>query len=145
MNGSLPTIEALKGQAKRLRVALEADGQQVGHSKALELLARQNGYRDWNTLHAAVGNQRLQNPLTVGERVRGTYLGQAFEGEVTGLSTLSKPGRFRVTLEFDDAVDVVAFDSFSNFRKRVSCVIDRTGVTIEKTSDGRPQLQVHLS
>lgn len=145
MNGSLPTIEALKSQAKRLRVALGADGRQIGHGDALELLARQYGYRDWNTLYAAIGNQPPANPLTVGERVCGNYLGQAFEGKVKGLSTLATPGRFRVTLEFDEAIDVVAFDSFSNFRKRVSCVIDRTGVTTEKTSDGRPHLQVHLS
>ena len=145
MNGFLPTIETLKSQAKRLRVALKADGRQIGHGDALELLARQHGYRDWNTLHAAIGNQMPPHPLFVGERVRGQYLGQAFDGEVKGLSVLATPGRYRVTFEFDEAVDVVAFDSFSNFRKRVSCIIDRAGVTMEKTSDGRPHLQVHLS
>ena len=61
MNGSLPlpSIEALKGQAKRLRARLELDGITIGHGKSLELFARQYGYKDWNTLHAAVGNRPL--------------------------------------------------------------------------------------
>lgn len=145
MKGSLPlpSIEALKDQAKRLRAKLEADGEPIGHSKSLELLAHQYGYKDWNTLHAAVGNRPPPAPVTLGARVRGYYLGQAFEGEVIGVQTLT-PGRYRVTLDFDEPVDVVTFDSFSAFRRRVSCVVDRTGRTAEKTSDGRPHLQLRL-
>ena len=52
------------------------------------------------------------------------------------------PGRFRVTLQFDQPVDAVAFASVSAFRKRVSCVVDRTGASAEKTGDGRPQLHL---
>ena len=41
-----------KTHARRLREALAADGIAVSHGKALELVARQNGARDWNTLSA---------------------------------------------------------------------------------------------
>jgi hypothetical protein len=145
MNGyhPLPSIETLKEQAKRLRATLEAAGQPTGHSRSLELLAHQYGYKDWNTLHAAVGN-RPRNPVSVGTRVQGQYLGQAFAGEVLGVRVLGVPGRFRVTFDFDEPVDVVTFASFSNFRRRVSCVIDETGVTAEKTSDGEPHLKLQL-
>ncbi len=145
MNDSLtlPSIEALKDQAKRLRTKLDSDGAPISHSRSLELMAHQYGYKDWNTLHATVGNQPPPCPVAVGTRVRGHYLGQAFAGDVIGVQVLT-PGRFRITFNFDEPVDVVTFESFSNFRKRVSCVIDRTGTTAEKTSDGRPQLQLEL-
>lgn len=143
MNGSLPTIDNLKSQAKRLRSELAASGTDIAHAKALEILAHQHGYKDWNTLHAAVGN-RPTCPVALGARVRGHYLGQAFEGEVIGIQALSQPGRYRVTFKFDEPVDVVTFESFSAFRQRVSCTIDERGVTAEKTSNGRPQLQLDL-
>jgi hypothetical protein len=143
MNGlPLPSLEELKQQARRLRDSLEAAGTPVGHSKALELLAHQLGYRDWNTLHAAVGNRPPPSPVAVGERVRGVYLGQPFTGEVIGVQVVGPHHRFRVAFEFDEPVDVVTFDSFSNFRRRVSCTIDGKGVTSEKTSDGQPHMML---
>ncbi|MFC6713246.1 glyoxalase superfamily protein [Branchiibius cervicis] len=42
-----------KQLASRLRAALATDGVEVSHSRALELVAAQHGYRDWNTLVAA--------------------------------------------------------------------------------------------
>ena len=72
----------------------------------------------------------------------GHYLGQGFEADVIGVQILATPGRYRITLDFDEPVDVVTFASFSSFRKRVSCVIDRHGVTAEKISDGRPHLRL---
>ena len=144
MEEPFPTLETLKDQARRLRASLAADGQTVGHGKSLELLAHQYGYRDWNTLRAAVRNRPPTSPVVVGARVQGRYLGQSFRGDVIGVAVLSAPGRFRVVLHFDEPVDVVTFDSFSAFRQRVSCVIDRTGTTAEKTTDGRPHLQLYL-
>lgn len=141
---SLPTIEAAKAQAKRLRATLAADGTSVGHSRSLEMLAHQYGYKDWNTLHAAIGNRPPPSPLAIGQRVRGRYLSQPFEGEVIGVLALATEGRYRVTLQFDEPVDVVTFDSFSAYRGRVTCTIDRTGKTAEKTSDGRPHLELAL-
>lgn len=141
---SLPSIEALKVQAKRLRAKLASQGAPIGHGAALEVLAHHYGYKDWNTLRAAVGKRPPPCPVTLGARVRGHYLAQAFVGQVIGVQALSPPGSFRVTLDFDEPVDVVTFDSFSAFRKRVSCVIDAAGVSAEKTSDGRPHLQLRL-
>ena len=144
MNGSLPTLETLKDQARRLRAGLDADGMPIAHSKSLELLAHQYGYKDWNTLHAAAGNRPPAAPVAPGERVRGSYLGQRFEAEVIGGARLTAPDRVRITLHFDQPVDVVTFDSFSAFRQRVSCTVDRTGKTAEKTSDGRPHLELDI-
>ena len=145
MTLNLPSLEALKAQAKRLRAELESDGHAVSHSRSLELLAHQYGFRDWNGLHAALGNRaRSGPPVTLGERVSGRYLGQAFAGEVIGVQALSPPDRYRVTVTFDEPVDVVTFDSFSAFRKRVSAVVDRDGASAEKTSNRLPQMQLDL-
>lgn len=140
----LPSIEALKQQAKRLREELTADGSVINHSRSLELLAHQHGYKDWNTLHAAVGNRPPENPVAPGQRVSGHYLGQPFAGEVRALETYSETDRFRIVLHFDEPVDVVTFDSFSAYRQRVSCFIGRDGMTVEKTSNGEPQLRLQL-
>lgn len=139
----LPSIDTLKDQAKRLRARFADEMQPVSHSRALELIAAQYGFRDWNTLHAAVGNRPPLNPWMLGSRVRGTYLGQPFDAEVIGVQALtSQPGRYRMTLHFDTPVDVVTFDSFSAFRQRVNCTVDETGRTLEKTSNGRPHLEL---
>lgn len=145
MSDTLPTLEALKAQAKRLRASLAGDGQVVGHSRALELIAAQHGYRDWNTLHAALGNSAAAGPpVAIGERVSGRYLGQAFDGKVVGIQSLTPPDRYRVTVDFNQPVDVVTFDSFSAYRKRVSSIVDRSGVSAERTSNGQPQMQLDL-
>ncbi|MES5099347.1 glyoxalase superfamily protein [Agrobacterium sp. BA1120] len=139
----LPSLDSLKDQAKRLRASLSQEGQTISHSRALELVAVQFGYRDWNTLHAAVGNRPPFNPYMLGSRVSGFYLGQPFTGSVLGVQSLGgDPERYRLTLHFDDPVDVVTFDSFSAFRQRVHCNVDTTGRTAQKTSNGRPQVEL---
>ena len=139
----LPSLDALKDQAKRLRARFAAEGETVLHARALELVAAQYGYRDWNTLHAAVGNRPPLDPWMLGSRVRGHYLGQPFDANVLGVQAVgSQPGRYRLTLHFDEPVDVVTFESFSAFRQRVHCTIDGTGRTVEKTSNGRPHLEL---
>ncbi|MGF1621671.1 MAG: glyoxalase superfamily protein [Rhodomicrobiaceae bacterium] len=146
MNGSptLPSLDELKGQAKRLRDSLARDGANVSHGRVLELLAHQHGYKDWNTLFAATGNRPASCTVDLGARVRGEYLGQPFAAEVIAVSRLGQDERYRVTLTFDEPVDVVKFASFSAFRRRVSCVVNRAGVTAERTSDGRPHLRLAL-
>ncbi len=137
------TVAQLKQQAKRLRSSLEADGVVVTHSQSLELLARQLGHRDWNTAHAAAGNTKPACPVGLGQTVEGRYLSRNFKGEVIGIKAIA-PSRFRVTFNFDEPVDVVTFDSFSAFRKRVTCTIDGRGKTTEKTSDGLPHMELRL-
>lgn len=137
----LPSLDELKAQAKRLRAVLDSSGQPVSHSQSLELLARQHGHRNWNSLHAAIGNRPPPAPVALGDRVRGRYLTQPFAGRVIAVQELTE-GRYRVTFDFDEPVDVVTFASFSAFRRRVSCTLDRHGRTAERTSDGRPHLQL---
>lgn len=138
MTRSLPTIAQAKLQAKLLRAKLSEDGVTITHSKSLELLAQQYGYHDWNTLFAMLGN-RPDVVWNVGERVRGHYLGQSFTAEIVAVERQAE-GWFRLALELDEAVDVVTFDSFSNFRKRIRGVVGPSGASREKTSDGQPHL-----
>ncbi len=141
---SLPSLNELKAQAKRLRHELDAGGTPVNHSRTLELMAHQYGYKDWNTLHAALGNQPPPPPVALGRRVSGRYLGQAFDGEVIAVRAMDDGNHYRITLAFEEPVDVVTFESFSAFRQRVSATIDRRGVTVEKTSDGQPHMVLSL-
>ena len=140
----LPSLENLKQQAKRLRAQLEGDGPAISHSKTLELLAHQYGYKDWNTLHAAIGNQPPGPQVVLGGRVSGHYLGQPFTGEVISVSALSHSERFRVTINFDKAVDVVKFEGMSNMRKRVTSEIGLDGLSIEKTTQDGAMMQLDL-
>ncbi len=142
MNGSiqLPSLESLKSQAKQLRNALQTEGNPVSHSKSLELLASQFGYRDWNTLHAAVGNQPPPPPITLGQRVSGKYLGRSFDGEVISITARQSTGRYRATVLFDEPVDVVRFEGMTNLRRRVRFDLNEAGKCADKTSDGVPHV-----
>ena len=82
--------------------------------------------------------------MRIGEQVSGHYLGQKFTGRVIGLCSLATANRYRVTIRFDEPVNVVTFDSFSAFRHRVQSVIDDTGTALQNTSNGRPHLQLDL-
>jgi hypothetical protein len=140
-----PSIDDLKAQAKRLRSAMEASGTQVSHSAALELIARQHGVRDWNTLSALAArpNAAPVALLAVGARISGRYLDQPFTGKVLALGELSG-GLHKLTIHFDEPVDVVTFESFSAFRQRVNAQIDENGVSPRKTSNGLPQLVLDI-
>ena len=138
MDKFLPNLEAAKAQARGLRADLAHRGQAVSHSQALELVARSWGKPDWNTLHAAIGNAP-RAPVAVGQIVPGRYLKQAFLAEVTAVREISK-GAWELVLEFDTPVDVVVFDSFSNFRRRVTKQVAADGTSVEVTSDGVPHL-----
>ncbi|PTW62816.1 hypothetical protein C8N35_101864 [Breoghania corrubedonensis] len=153
---TLPTLDDAKRQAKRLRGDLAASGTDLSHGRALELIAHQHGYRDWNTFHAAIGNgpppeavlspERTGSPVQVGESVRGTYLGQPFSGSIVSVHMLGRTDgaatRYRVEVDFDEPVDVVTFDSFSSFRKRVNATLDSNGVTAARTSNGEPHMRL---
>ena len=142
MTGVLPTHDGAKAQAKALRAKLQAEGREIGHGQALELIAASHGFKDWNTLHAAIGNGP-HPPVAVGQVVEGQYLGQPFLAEVLGVQVLS-PGRYQVTLHLDQAVDVVTFDSFSNFRRRIHKTLGSDGRSFDCTSDGVPHLVLGL-
>ncbi|RYG98330.1 MAG: hypothetical protein EON57_12710 [Alphaproteobacteria bacterium] len=137
----LPSLDVLKDQAKRLRDTLGRQGTAINHSKALELIAAQYGFRDWNTLMGAIGNGPPARSYNIGDHVIGHYLGQMFTGTIIAVQTLTNAhGRYRVTFDFDEPVDVITFESWSAFRKRVTCTLDEEGRTVEKTSNGRPHM-----
>lgn len=139
----IPSLDAIKDQARRLRSRLMEEGHSITHSRSLELIAVQHGFRDWNTLHAALGNRPGIENLHPGSRVRGRYLGQPFSAKLLGIEMRGAAAdRFRVVLELDEAVDVVTFDSFSAFRKRVTGIIGGDGMSRERTSNGLPQLEI---
>lgn len=140
MNTQLPSAAQAKDQAKRLRAKMAEDGASIGHAKSLELVAHQHGFRDWNTMFAAIGNGPSKG-WAVGDKVSGTYLSQRFTGHVVSIS-ITKPGWFRLELQLDEAVDVVTFDGFSNFRSRIRGVIGPKGHSLERTSDGQAHLQI---
>lgn len=137
------SLEDLKQQAKSVRRSLDHSGQVISHSRSLEVIAHQYGYRDWNTLYAALGN-RSPTPLQIGQIVSGTYLGQKFSGEIIALRMIAGGQNYRVTVRFEEPVDVVTFDSFSAFRRQVNATIDQYGRTIEKTSNGAPQMVLNM-
>lgn len=134
------TIDDAKHQAKALRAALAQKGTAISHSEALELIARQHGARDWNTLHARLARHEPRAELTLGEQVRGRYLGQPFAGQIIGLSGSVK--HRHISIRFDMPVDVVSFESFSNLRRQIRATIDEHGRSHRNTSDGQPQLIV---
>ncbi|RGP35532.1 glyoxalase superfamily protein [Pseudotabrizicola alkalilacus] len=134
------TIDEAKAQAKALRAGLLTQGTPISHAQALELVAKQQGAKDWNTLHARLALRNTPPELALGDRVRGRYLGQPFAGKVVGLS--GPAGHRQVEIRFDAPVDVVKFESFSNLRHQVRATIDENGRSHRHTSDGVPQLIV---
>lgn len=68
-----------KSMASRPRERLAANGTEITHSQALEIVAAQLGYRDWNTCAAAPTSG--PEPITIpilrtfpGEEARPFYL-----------------------------------------------------------------------
>lgn len=141
---NLMSLDTLKSQARALRQALAATGHTVSHSQSLELLARQMGHRDWNTLYANVGNTP-SSPYALGQRVRGAYLGQPFTGEIIGLREIADGSRYHLTLRFDEPVDVIRFEGMSNLRRQITATVNHEGITAEKTSNGKPHLVLDLT
>ena len=142
MSRSLPSLAGAKALAKSLRLEKAKGGNEMSHAAALELIAHQHGYRDWNAFHAAIRDLAPEAWQT-GGRVSGRYLSQPFTATVASCEAL-KPGWFRLVLDLDEAVDVVRFESFSNMRKQLRVVVGPNGETKERTSDGVPHLILNL-
>jgi len=132
-----PQTLRYKDQAKTLRRELSAAGNPITHSAALELVAKQNGARDWNTLAATA----YTPAPVVGGPVTGRYMGHAFTGIVKSLAQVGTA--HRISIQLDDPIDVVAFDSFSALRSRITATINAQGISQGHTSDGVPHLVVH--
>ncbi len=141
MSSPITNREQAKARAREIRAERARAGDPVSHSQALELVARELGYRDWNTASARLSNEP-EVPLQVGDLVSGRYLKQPFTGRVLAVKELYGGAAFEVTIHFDEAVDVVAFDSFSNLRTRVTITVSAAGVSQARTSDGAPHIIV---
>lgn len=138
----LPSRSALKTQARRLRDSLSDQGTIITHARALEMVARQWGYRDWNTLSAAAP---ADTPLwQIGQKVAGRYLGHPFSGRISAIQ-MKGTDHAHLVLDFDQPVDVVASPRFSALRRRVRCTVNALGRTVEKTSDGQPHVQLNTA
>ncbi len=141
-NTQIPTRDALKAQAKRLRSDLAERGQALSHAQALEAIAHQWGARDWNTLSASAAD--VHPGWAPGQRLSGRYLGHAFQGEVKAARQQAN-GYWALTLRFDTAIDVVASQHFSSFRRQVSATVNAKGVSPQKTSDGQPHMVLDIT
>ena len=116
----------------------------MSYSQALEAVARQHGYKDWNTIFAACGNAPSGPPWQVGQIVTGAYLGKPVRGTIKSLRQLADGRMFRVSLDLDQPVNVSAFDSFDVMRRRLSATLNRKGETVEKITSGTPQLKLDV-
>lgn len=139
MTRDLPSLVEAKAAARRLRA--EA-GDVIAHGQALDLVARRHGFRDWNGLAAAVGSGPPR-AWAVGGRVAGRYLGHPFTARVVAVEPI-RTGWWRIALHFDEPMDVVASEHFSNLRSRITAVVGPAGASRERTSDGRPHLVVEI-
>ncbi|WP_417587958.1 glyoxalase superfamily protein [Pararhodobacter oceanensis] len=139
---SLQSVKDAKSQAKILRKALSAQGTSITHAQALELIAQQNGARDWNTLQAKLSRSEPQ-AFHLNDQVRGQYLGQAFTGRIVALSKLGP--NTQLSLRLEAPVDAVQFESFSNLRRHIKGVVAPDGRSPRKTSDGTPHLIIDIA
>jgi len=141
MSISITTREQAKARARDIRTEQANAGTSISHARALELVATELGYRDWNTASARLSN-KPEAPCQLGDRISGRYLKQSFEGRVHAIRELAGGMGYEVTLHFDTPVDVVEFESFSGFRQRVTAMVSGDGVSRAKTSDGVPHLVI---
>jgi hypothetical protein len=136
-----PSVGTLKSEARALREERARTGEPITHGTALEEVAHQHGYRDWNTAVAALP-ERFGTPVQVGDRVRGTYLKTPFAGLVIGLQVLADMRHFQVTVKFDQPVVVTRSALMRHTRQRVTATVDIRGVSPAHTSDGEPHMRI---
>lgn len=135
------SLDEAKSFARALRRDMAAGGETISHSRALELTAHRMGLADWNRAAAMLGARRPFRPQ-VGDRVRGVYLGQDFSGVIETAARLGGGAQHQVAIQLDAPIDVVTFESFSNYRYRLTATLDERGRTAAKTSNGEPHMIV---
>lgn len=134
-----PSAQSLKSEARALREERARVGETLSHGAALEAVARAHGYRDWNTARAMLPD-RVAPPFQVGQRVSGTYLGQPFRGLLIGVQLMSDMQHYKVTVTFDQPVNVTPTFMFAALRQRVTATVDYHGITPALRGDGSPQM-----
>jgi hypothetical protein len=137
----IQSVQTLKSEAKALREQRSAQGENLSHGAALEAVAKSHGFRDWNTARAALPD-RVAVPFQVGQRVHGTYLEQPFKGVLLAVQLLGDGQHFKITVNFDEAVNVTPTFMFAALRQRVVATIDLHGVSPAMRGNGKPQMIV---
>ncbi len=144
MHSSNQTAEGFKLQARRLRDYFAGKNIEISHAMALEALAKQYGFRDWNVLSATLNRSSAQKVWPeLEDRVRGRYLGHSFRGKVLKVETTKVASSRRYTILFDQPIDVVASTRFSSYRQRVNCYLDRNLASVDHK--GRPDNILRLT
>lgn len=136
-----PSAQTLKAEARSLREECARHGTPLSHSAALEQVARNHGYRDWNTARAALPD-RVAAPFQVGARVRGYYLEQSFRGLLIGVQLSSSMQHYTVTVLFDEPVNVTPTFMFAAHRQRVTATVDIHGISPALRGNGQPQMRL---
>ena len=140
MTPPIHTRDQAKAYARILRAELAQGGTSLSYSASLEHVAKKLGFSSWNLLCARLSNTPAA--LQVGDQVEGHYLKQPFVGNVLAVRQMGHGDAYQISIELAQPVDVVSFDSFSNFRRRIIATISRDGVSPQKTSDGVPHLVI---
>lgn len=115
-----------KALARTLRQALSERGIDLSHGDSLECVARQLGWRDWNTLSAHLDRKPLRLPQhwTIGGTHPQDYDMGVDEGEGCALiryrHTLTEPIAPNEAAGFGTLMQTVAADAFRGKRLRLS-------------------------
>jgi hypothetical protein len=138
----IKSVQTLKSEARALRQKRSAAGENLTHAAALEAVANAHGFRDWNTASASLPDQ-IAIPFQIGQRVHGTYLEQPYKGVMIGIQMLGEGQHFKLTIQFDEPVNVTPNFMFAALRQRVIATVDLHGVSPALRGNGKPQMIVH--
>ena len=138
MTSHIYTRVQAKARARQLKAESAVP---ISLAAALERVAKDMGFRDWNTASARLSNTAAAS-WQIGERVSGQYLKREFSGRIHGVREMQAGSGYEVSIHFDEPVDVVEWDSFTSHRQRVTAKVSPEGVSWAKTSDGVPHLIV---
>ena len=133
---NIPSTDALKKQASRLRDHLAGKNIDISHADALEAVAKQYGCRNWNVLNAMAKREKPKDWPKIGDKVQGSYLGNPFSGQIIKQNICELPNARTYAVRFDEPVDVVKSEHFSSLRQQVNMTLNKDGHSIDHK--GRP-------
>lgn len=148
-------LKYAKGRAKRLRSYLAELDISLTHAHSLEAIAKEDGFRDWNTYAAnpplgmaendvpARATQRDNQMASrlkfhVGDRIKGQYRGALYAGTILGLEKTDGGPVWRIKIQFDDPVQIGKSTALNLTRQRIRSMINADGesVNLKGTPDG---------
>lgn len=136
-----PNLANLKAEARRYRASHAAQGRTLSHGRALELVARQHGFANWNTAAAKAKAHPVPQLLVAGKQVHGRYFGHDFSGRIAAATQVDEDEIF-LTIDLVTPIDVVESAHFSAQRKRISGIVDGKGRSAAMLSSGVPQIEI---